>query len=139
MSRSAPIPVVVESSADGPRKVMLRLQSDKVRSIDDARVIEIQPGTTSIDVELEARSLGVSPLEVSMWTPDGSTMLASTQFEIRSTAIPGLGLLVTGGAVLLLLSWWIVDARARRREAALAVPIPVSQNGSRNDSPPVNR
>ena len=129
-ARSAPIPVVVESSADGPRKVMLRLQSDKVRSIDDAKIIEILPGTTSIDVELEARSLGVSPLEVSMWTPDGSTMLASTQFEIRSTAIPGLGLLVTGGAVLLLLGWWIVDARARRRETAAAVPVPVSQNGS---------
>ncbi len=129
-ARSAPIPVVVESSADGPRKVMLRLQSDKVRSIDDARIIEIPPGTTSIDVELEARSLGVSPLEVSMWTPDGSTMLASTQFEIRSTAIPGLGLLVTGGAVLLLASWWVLDARARRRETAAAVPVPVSQNGS---------
>lgn len=116
-ARSAPIPVVVESSADGPRKVMLRFRSDKVRSIDDSKVIEIPPGTTSIDVELEARSLGVSPLEVSMWTPDGTTMLASTQFEIRSTAIPGLGLLVTGGAVALLGGWWVLDARARRRES----------------------
>ncbi|MEM7324127.1 MAG: DUF6049 family protein [Actinomycetota bacterium] len=117
-ARSAPIPVVVESSADGPRKVMLRLRSDKVRSIDDTRIIEIPPGTTSINVELETRSLGVSPLEVSMWTPDGSTMLASTRFQVRSTAIPGLGLLVTGGAVLLLIGWWVLDARARRRETA---------------------
>lgn len=138
-ARSAPIPVVVESSADGPRKVMLRLRSDKVESIDDAKVIEIQPGTTSIDVELEARSLGVSPLEVSMWTPDGTTMLASTQFEIRSTAIPGLGLLVTGGAVLLLMTWWVLDARARRRETIEPIPVPVSPNGSSNGSPPAIR
>jgi len=131
-ARSAPIPLVVESSADGPRKVLLQLRSDKVRSSDDSRIVEIPPGTTSIDVELEARSLGVSPLEVSMWTPDGTTMLASTRFEVRSTAIPGLGLALTGGAVLLLATWWVLDARSRRREFNEVAPAAVpAEDGER--------
>ncbi|MEM7273329.1 MAG: hypothetical protein AAF547_09640 [Actinomycetota bacterium] len=115
-ARSAPIPVVVESRADSPRQVMLRVRSDTFRSDDDQRVVEIEPGVSSIDLRLEARSLGMSPLEVELWTPDGTTRLAATVFEVRSTAIPGLGLALSGGAVGLLGAWWVIDARRRRAD-----------------------
>ncbi len=113
-ARSAPIPIIMESNAGGPREVMLRFASDKVVAAEDQQVVTIQPGTSSIDVELETRSLGVSPLEVSVWTPDGGILLANTRFEIRSTAVPGLGLLVSIGAVGLLGAWWVLDIRKRR-------------------------
>ncbi len=113
-AREAPIPILLESAAVGPRNVLLRFESDKVVADHDRRIVTIEPGTSSLNVELEARSLGVSPLEVSVWTPDGDTRLATTRFEIRSTAIPGFGLLVSVGAVALLAAWWVVDARKRR-------------------------
>jgi hypothetical protein len=113
-ARSASIPLVMDSTAAGPRQVLLRLRSDKVISPDDGKVVEIEPGVSSLDVGVEARSLGVSPLEVSVWTPDGETRLAATRFEIRSTAIPGLGLLVSVGALGLLGLWWYLDLRGRR-------------------------
>ncbi len=119
-ARSAPIPIGVESTAVGPRKVMLRFASDKVVATDDEQVISIEPGTSSINVELETRALGISPMEVSVWTPDGAVLLANTRFEIRSTAIPGFGLLVSLGAVGLLGAWWVVDAR-KRREVIIAL------------------
>ncbi len=122
-AQSAPIPIIVENNGGGPREVMLRFQSDKVVATDDERVVTIEPGVSAIDVELETRSLGLSPLEVSVWTPDGGILLASTRFEVRSTAIPGLGLLLSVAAVGLLVAWWVVDARRRRDEAAgSAVP-----------------
>lgn len=113
-AREAPIPILLDSDAVGPRNVMLRFDSDKVVADHDRQIITIQPGTSSINVELQARSLGISPLEVSVWTPDGETQLAATRFEIRSTAIPGFGLLVSIGAVCLLGAWWVVDAKKRR-------------------------
>lgn len=117
-ARAAPIPITVENSSAGPRAVMLQFRSDKVVATEDRQLVTIGPGTSSIDVELETRSLGVSPLEVSVWTPDGATLLADTRFEIRSTAVPGLGLLVSSGAVGLLGAWWIVDIRRRRASSA---------------------
>ncbi len=114
-ARSAPIPLVLDNHADGPRQVLLRFRSDRVTSPDDGRLVTIEPGTSSVDVAVVARSLGVSPLEVSVWTPDESVELASAQFEIRSTAVPGLGLLVSLSALALLIAWWVVDHRKRQR------------------------
>jgi hypothetical protein len=116
-ARRAPLPVVLDNNAGETRTVLLRFRSDGLVSPDDGRVVEIGPGTSSINVDIEARSLGVSPLEVSVWTPDGTTQLAAAQFDVRSTAIPGVGIAVSlvAGAVLAL--WWWVD-RSRRAEAA---------------------
>ena len=63
-ARSASIPLVVDNSASGPRHVVLRFRGDRVTSPDDGRLVLVQPGTSSIDIDVEARSLGVSPLEV---------------------------------------------------------------------------
>ncbi len=58
--------------------------------------------------------LGASQLEVSVWTPDGARVLATNQFQVRSTAVPGLGLLISAAAVVFLIVWWYVDHRRTR-------------------------
>ncbi len=114
-ARSATIPLVVENEANGSRDVLLRFRSDKISTEDNGRIVTVGPGTSSIDVELEARSLGASPLQVAVMTPDGETTLATSRFEIRSTAVPGLGLLTSAGAFALLMAWWVLDAKKRRQ------------------------
>ena len=133
-ARSASIPLVVENSASGPRRVELRFRGDRVISPDDGRRLVIPPGTSSIDIEVEARSLGVSPLDVTVWTPDGELALAETRFEIRSTAVPGLGLLVSLSAVGLLGLWWLLDHR-RRRRAASGAPTDVPTDATPEPTP----
>lgn len=130
-ARSAPIPLVVESRAKGPRMVMVKFVSDKISVSRDEQVILVEPGTSSVDVEVEARSLGVSPLEVSIWTPDGKEQLALTTFQVRSTAIPGVGLLLSTIGIVLLCSWWWVDNRRRTKEriAAEAASLDISAHG----------
>ena len=124
-ARSAPIPIIVENNSGGPRQILLRFDSDKVVATEDRQLITVQPGTSALEVQLETRSLGVSPLEVSVWTPDGVRLLADTRYQIRSTAVPGLGLLVSIGAVCLLAAWWVLDVRRRRAAPADgAVPSP---------------
>lgn len=113
-ARSGPIPLVVENDANGPRQIMLRFLSDKIVTDAHEQLIVVEPGTSSVDVEIEVLSLGVSPLEVSAWSPDGKTQLATNQFYVRSTAVPGLSLLLSLGAVASLGVWWVFDAKRRR-------------------------
>lgn len=129
-ARSAPIPLVIDNNAAAARHVVLQFRGDRVVSPDDGRLLRIEPGTSSIDIEVEARSLGVSPLEVSVWTPDGSVELAKARFEIRSTAVPGLGLLVSLSALTLLGLWWFLDHRGRRRD-----PVVIDADGGPSADP----
>ncbi|MDH3302931.1 MAG: hypothetical protein OES24_20720 [Acidimicrobiia bacterium] len=113
-ARQGSIPLIVESRAAGPRLVKLHFRSDKVVVKQDSQLIVVEPGTSSIDVEVEALSLGASQLEVSVWTPDGARVLATNQFQVRSTAVPGLGLLISAAALVFLVVWWFVDHRRDR-------------------------
>ncbi len=136
-ARQGSIPLIVESRAAGPRLVMLHFRSDKVVVEQDSQLLVVEPGTSSIDVEVEALSLGASQLEVSVWTPDGARVLATNQFQVRSTAVPGLGLLISAAAVAFLIVWWYVDhgrSRAKRIEARAAHIIGGVASGRPNDS-----
>ena len=134
-ARRGLIPLIVESRAAGPRLVMLRFRSDKVQVAQDSQLLVVEPGTSSIDVEVEARSLGGSQLEVSVWTPDGDRVLATSQFQIRSTAVPGLGLLISVAALIFLIVWWYIDhrrAQSKRVEAKAASIIAETPAGRAN-------
>jgi hypothetical protein len=113
-ARSVPIPLTITNGSSGPRQVLLRFRSDKFMVAEDGKEFTIEPGTSSIDIRVDARSLGVSPLEVTVLTPDGRRELASTRFQVRSTAIPGLGLLLSAAGLVLLAIWWYLSIRRRR-------------------------
>ena len=117
-AQRAEIPITVNNTTDGTREVLLSFTSDKIRVAQDQTTLRIPPGISTIEIDLEALSLGQSPLEVAVFTPDQSTELARTRFGVRSTAIPGLGLLLSAAALVFLLGWWIVSitkTRAVRR------------------------
>ena len=118
-ARSAPIPLTIENASSGARNVLLQFQSDKIVVAEQGQIITVEPGTSSIDIQLEARSLGVSPLEVTVLTPDGRRVLAVTRFRVRSTAIPGLGLLISAAGLAGLAVWWYLSIK-RRGAAPLA-------------------
>src|SRR4029450_12407683 len=64
------------------------------------------PGTTRLDVPVRARTSGAFTLDVRVTSPDGSIELDRSTFDIRSTAISGVGLVLSIGAGLFLLVWW---------------------------------
>ncbi len=115
------IPLTIVNNADGDRAIRLAFDSDKVDVDEDGQVITVPPGVTSLDITIEARSLGLSPLGVSASTPDGARPLAETRIQVRSTAIPGLGLLLSGAALTFLICWWVLSiARSRADRTASA-------------------
>ncbi len=115
------IPLTIANNSDGDRAIRLAFDSDKVEVDEDGTIITLAPGVTTLDITVEARSLGLSPLGVTASTPDGARLLSETRLQVRSTAIPGLGLLLSGAALTFLICWWVLSiARSRADKAATA-------------------
>ncbi|MEZ5408388.1 MAG: hypothetical protein R2761_10200 [Acidimicrobiales bacterium] len=113
-ARRASIPLTIENGTSGRRNVLLSFRSANVAVTENNRLIEVEPGTSSIDVEVEARALGESPLVVTVRTPDGRHVLSSTRFRVRSTAVPGLGLAISAAGLVGLAIWWYVSIKRNR-------------------------
>jgi hypothetical protein len=120
-SRSGRIPVVLENRLEYPLDVELLLTSDKLDFPNgDAHVVELPPlSTTRFEVAVESLATGAFPLDVLVRSPDDGIRLATTRFTVRSTAISGVGLLLSVGAGLFLLLWWARHFRTTRRDRRL--------------------
>lgn len=120
-ANTASIPIALNNDGAGTRKVMLRFQSDRIEITDGAsQIVEISQGQSTVDINVETNSLGLSPLSIEIWTADGRTQLSATQYRVRSTAIPGLGFLLSGTALGFLIIWWIMSINRARRERSEA-------------------
>lgn len=129
-AQRATIPLTVQNNADGARTVLLLFDSDKINVTQDETTVVLPAGTSTINVELESLSLGRSPLRVRIMTPDREVQLSETTFGVRSTAVPGLGLLLSATALVFLMVWWFrsaMAARARRKHPASSVPREVAE------------
>jgi hypothetical protein len=88
---------------------------------------------TTVKVPVEARSSGVFPLEVSLWSPDGSQLLARDRDTVRSTAVSGVGIVLIVVAIVSLAIWWVRDLRHGRRRRSL-VPPPIDDEAPGPDA-----
>jgi hypothetical protein len=86
-------------------------------------VFALTKQNTTVNVPVEARSSGVFPLEVDLYTPDGSLLLARDRDTVRSTAVSGVAIVLAVLAALSLFVWWGRDLRRGRRRRGL-VPSP---------------
>jgi hypothetical protein len=125
-ARRVSIPLTIENSSSGARNVKLEFLSDKFVVTEQGKVITVEPGISSIGIDVEARSLGEAPLRVTVLTPDRSHVLSTTRFRVRSTAVPNLGLAISAAGMVALAVWWFVSIR--RKRAARAAPTPYDPN-----------
>jgi len=88
---------------------------------------------TTLKVPVETRASGVFPLDVSLWTPDGSVQLASDSDTVRSTAVSGVGVVLIVLAIVSLAVWWVRDLRHGRRARQL-VPAPGDETSDEEDA-----
>jgi hypothetical protein len=79
------------------------------------RVVNLEPKSTTVRVEVQTRTSGSFPLELSIRSTDGVLTIATTNFSVRSTAVSAAGLALIIGAAAFLALWWGHDIRRRRR------------------------
>jgi hypothetical protein len=124
-ARTGRLPITILSLADYPMRIVLRVDSDKLSfpgistTGSAVQMREIRRGNNPVDFTVRARTAGAFPLHIELSSPDARLVLASTTFTVQSTALSGVGLVLSIGAALFLAVWWGRQAwRTRRRRSA---------------------
>ena len=143
------IPITILVSGSIHARVQVRLTSQRLlfptfRPADGSCVVptpteeicvfSLSKQNTTLNVPVEARSSGVFPLEVNLYTPDGSLLLASDRDTVRSTAVSGVAIILAILAAVSLAVWWGRDLRRGRRRRGL-IPSPFDDASSDADEP----
>jgi hypothetical protein len=119
--RAGDIPLTIDNQLDYPVEVRIVLESAKLEFPEgNVRKVTLPPSTpTQVDVPVESKASGAFPLDVEVQSADGRVSLGSSRVTVRSTAISGVGLLLSIGAGAFLLLWWARHWRSVRRDRRL--------------------
>ena len=122
-SRSGEIPLNITNHANQPVTVRIELEGDQLEFPGgDVMTETLQPGGNPIPIPVRVRTSGAFPLNITITSPDGSVILERTRFDIRSTAVSGVGVVLSVGAALFLAVWWARHWRSARRARRLVPP-----------------
>jgi Family of unknown function (DUF6049) len=119
-SRTSTIPVNITNNSSQPLKVLIEFDSGQLEFLDGAVITrDLPPGATRLDVRVRALTSGAFPMGITVMSPDRSIVLDRTTFDIRSTAVTGVGFVLSIGAGLFLAVWWARHWRSSRRSRHL--------------------
>ena len=130
--RRTDLPLTVVNRQSLPLRVELLLTAEKIRFPDGARVeLTLAPGETVVTVPVETLASGDARITARIVSPGGSMELGEGTIDVRSTAISGLGLVISLVALAVLAAWWIrtiVRIRANRSAATVSAEPPAAAN-----------
>jgi hypothetical protein len=119
-SRTSTVPVNITNTLNQPLNVRIEFDSGQLEFLDgDIVTRELPPGVTRLDVRVRALTSGAFPMGITVRSPDSSIELDRTTFDIRSTAVTGVGFVLSIGAGLFLAVWWARHWRSSRRSRHL--------------------
>ena len=137
-SRRAELPVTINNDQTLPITAVLALSAEKIGFPGGERQVHVlQPGENVIPLEVEALASGDSTINLRIESPEGAVELASGVVRLRSTAISGLGLLISIVALAVLVGWWIQTIRRRRRARREPADSVAGSPGVPDDEAPV--
>lgn len=137
-ARNARFPLPITSTLVEPAKVIITLQAPDRLSF-PSRTIEatLSEGRTVVDIPVSTRATGDTPLRITVRTPDGNVVLSESQYTVRSTAVSGVGLVLTIGAAGFLALWWGRHwhrGRHRSRHGRRRHPVRAGSTGHADDA-----
>ncbi len=127
-----PLPVTIENTGDTPLEVIVQLVSSRLEIPVGQRVV-LEPGSTTLRIEVSAIGTGTFPILVEILSPTGTRIGPEITLTARSNSVTGLGRSVAVGLVLVLLSWWLSHLR-RTRASRLALRLDASVDAHPSNS-----
>lgn len=119
-SREGSVPLTFRNDTGRTVRIVVTVESPKLFFPEGAtRSIELPPKSTTLQLPVRARTSGTFQLRLSVRTAEGGLVIAETRFQVRSTVVSSVGLLLMIGAAVILALWWgwyILRARLRRRD-----------------------
>lgn len=113
------IPITIHSggSGFGSMDVRIALSSSKLVLSAKSQRVTLAAKDTPVRVKVTTRSSGDFSLAIELLTPKGGDVLLQSHFAVRSTAVSGVGIGLSIGALVVLLGWWVRSGFRRRRTA----------------------
>jgi hypothetical protein len=119
-AREGTVPLTIRNDTGGPVEVQVLLRSPKLELPGgDTLEMTLDEAATRLDIPVRTRASGSFRFDVEVTSPDGRVALASTSYSVRSTAVSGVGLVLSIGAGLFLVIWWARHWREHRRSQKL--------------------
>jgi hypothetical protein len=117
-SQQGTLPVTIVSSTSYPVTGTLTLTSDKLLfpngTTEWTQPVRLVLPNNVVDVKVRARASGVFKVDVSLRSPSGGLELSNGEVEVRSTATSVVGIVLSVGALTVLVVWWFRTSRKRR-------------------------
>lgn len=123
-SREGDIPLTIRNDTGAPVEVRLSFDSDNKLEFPDGATqrLRLDEGPNRVEVPVVARASGAFPLRITATSPDGVLTVSRARVTVRSTAVSGVGLVLSIGALLVLVVWWASHWRTARRNRRLVDP-----------------
>jgi hypothetical protein len=114
--RSGDIEIRLSNSSTDPLRVTMSLSSPKLRFPEGDVDVLLRPnGVTTVTIPVEARANGTSAVDVTLSTPAGQQLGDTVTLTSRVNSLTGFGQVLTGGLIIVLLTWWFSHWRSKRR------------------------
>jgi hypothetical protein len=117
-SQQGTLPITIVSNTSYPVSAVVTLTSDKLLfpngTTQWTQRVSLQLPNNVVDVKVRARASGLFKVDVVLRSPDGGLELSSGEVDVRSTATSVVGVVLSLGAVAVLLVWWFRTSRKRR-------------------------
>lgn len=123
-SRAGHLPITVVSTLGVTVRGVLHVASDKLAfPRGSTQPVDVTNNSVTAIFDVRARATGAFPLKVSLVSPDGHLILASTRLTVSSTAASVVAVVITVAAVAFLIGWWGRSIlRARRGRNPRLIP-----------------
>ena len=135
-ARTGSVPLTLRNDSGIPLHVLVTLDSERLE-FPDGEVLDLvlTEEVTRVDVAVNTRTSGSFPLRIDVQSPDGLLELAATRVTIRSTAVSGVGIILSVGALVILVLWWLRDWRSGRRDRRLVERRTADRDADAHPSP----
>lgn len=135
-AREGTVPITLQNDSGVPANVIVRLQSPKLEFPDGHTLtVTLTDPTTRLNIPVRARASGTFPLRVTVTSPDGALTLGAVDYSVQSTAVSGVGLVLSLGAAVFLMTWWARHWRRTRRSEKLVASAHPSTDPPEDDAP----
>jgi hypothetical protein len=128
--QSSEISLRIVNTSDVTLQAVLYAEASKLTFPDAPLEVLIPPGASSVDVAVQTLSNGTFAVQMELRTPVGDRIIGEQLLlTARVNALTGLGQVLTGGAVVVLATWWFSHLRKGRRKLNHvdgSTPAPVS-------------
>ncbi len=126
--RRSQVPIIVENNLTVDASVLFVLDSEKL-AFPEGRELEVvlTPGSNRIEIPIEVRASGDSPIRIQIFSPDRSVLLGTSEILVRAFVFSGVGLIIGVLAIIVLVIWWLRHWRASRVTVDETLPAPPSE------------